>query len=176
MRFESINCSSRCIGAFKFTLNNRCDADTSCSLVAVAFKEFGNQQAATWTEPFEKAFENQSRVHAYTVLITEGVLFRMLLRSLVVRGTRKHTSPENHDKTLLYFGTPDLFRDTLRMHNTLAGYVFLLDGKGRVRFAGSGEASGEEVERVISFADTLVKADASSKRFAKQHQGMNARR
>jgi ATPase complex subunit ATP10 len=97
----------------------------------------------------------------------------MLLKSLVVRGTRQQTPPEKHDRTLLYFGNPDTFRDVLRMHNTMAGYVFLLDGKGRVRFAGSGEATTEEVERVISFANMMVKSGNKHSASSKQHQATN---
>jgi ATPase complex subunit ATP10 len=147
--------------------------------VAIAFKQFGNRQAATWIDPFEKAFANCSDVNAYSVIITEGLLFKMLLRSLVVRGTRQQTPPDKHDKTLLYFGNiPDTFQDSLRIHNTMAGYVFLLDGKGRVRFAGSGDASDEEVQRVIAFANTLSKSSSSSTKYASsRHTGtMGTRR
>lgn len=72
---------------------------------------------------------------------------------------RKNTPPEEHDRTLLYFGSGsvvDEFRDVLRIHNLMTNYVFLLDEFGRIRFAGSGEATDEEVARVIKFAKELT--------------------
>ena len=70
---------------------------------------------------------------------------------------RSNTPAEEYDNTLLYYGTDvDEFRDVLRMHNIMTSYVFLVDDLGRVRFAGSGEASDEEKERVIKFAKQLV--------------------
>ena len=41
---------------------------------------------------------------------------------------QQNTPPEEHDKTLLYFGSDvDDFRDVLRMHNIMTNYIFLLD-------------------------------------------------
>ena len=62
----------------------------------------------------------------------------------------------------MYFGDCPDFGDVIRMHNKKTGYAFLLDGLGRVRFAGSGKASEEEVERIIKFTKELapgLKAD-----------------
>jgi hypothetical protein len=42
------------------------------------------------------------------------------------------------------------------MHNIMTNYVFLLDDLGRVRFAGSGEASEDEVQRLIEFTKELL--------------------
>jgi mitochondrial ATPase complex subunit ATP10 len=70
---------------------------------------------------------------------------------------RNNTPVEQHDTTLICL-RKDLedFRDALRIHNVMCGYVFLLDGIGRVRFAGSGEASEEEANRLIQFARDLT--------------------
>jgi hypothetical protein len=71
---------------------------------------------------------------------------------------KRNTPVDEHDKTLVYFGSSnamDEFRDVLRLHNLMTGYVFLLDDLGRIRFAGSGPASDEEVVRVIRFAKEL---------------------
>jgi ATPase complex subunit ATP10 len=42
------------------------------------------------------------------------------------------------------------------MHNIYTGYVFLVDGIGRVRWAGSGEGSDAEVNLMITLALELT--------------------
>lgn len=59
-------------------------------------------------------------------------------------------------------------RDILRMHNIYTGYVFLVDGIGRVRWAGSGEGSDEEVEKMIEFAKLLTQPSERVVRDKKQ--------
>lgn len=46
-------------------------------------------------------------------------------------------------------------RETLHIRNLLGAYVYLLDSKGRIRWAASGEASPEEVQTMLAFADEL---------------------
>ena len=82
---------------------------------------------------------------------------------------KRNTTPEVQDQTLLYFtGGNDSqlndFRDALRMYNEMTGYVLLLDGIGRVRFAGSGTATDEEAQRLISFAKEPVVTGSNLKR------------
>ena len=78
------------------------------------------------------------------------------LRGPLTRLMRSNTPPRDHDNTLLYFGTDvDDFRDILRMHNVMANYVFLVDDRGTVRFASSGEATPDELDSVIEFTKEL---------------------
>lgn len=63
---------------------------------------------------------------------------------------------KDHANTLLYYGDAEEMRDILRMHNIYTSYVFLVDGIGRVRWAGSGEGSEDEVEKMIKFAQDLT--------------------
>eukprot|EP00978_Attheya_sp_CCMP212_P030258 scaffold110571_cov47-Attheya_sp.AAC.2 len=86
---------------------------------------------------------NQGRLQSY-------------LSGFITSGVRKNTPEEKHSRTLLYFGDKTEWRDTLRMHNTLTGYVFLLDGMGRVRWAGSGSATEKELNTLTSIAKELT--------------------
>lgn len=145
-----------------FLRNNRADdVKAQCTLVAVAFKQFGAQMLGTWTEPFQKAFQGNNRVEVVHLNITEGWFLSKLSRYLT-NSARKHTLPEQWPTTLLHYASntddPDLgnFKDTLRMHNTLTSYVYLLDGLGRVRCAGSGRASSEEADTMVEFAKDLT--------------------
>ena len=102
------------------------------------------------------AFAKNPKVDCLQVSITERWAL-LPLKGALTRMMRQNTPPEQQDSTLLYFGNVDDFRDVLRMHNLMTSYVFLVDGLGRVRFAGSGPASDEEVERVIGMAQDLTR-------------------
>lgn len=143
-----------------FVRNNRAkDASAQCTLVAIAFKQFGAQMLTSWTAPFVMQFQTNRRVEVVHLSIAEGWFASQFLRPLLTRSARANTPPSQQGTTLLHYASASAleeFKDALRMHNTLTGYVYLLDGLGRVRFAGSGSASPDEVERVISFAKELI--------------------
>lgn len=145
-----------------FLRNNRAeDAKAQCTLVAICFKQFGAQMLPTWTIPFQDAFQGNNRIEVVHLNITEG-WFLSKLSGYLTSSARKHTPKEQWATTLLHYASdtddPELatFKDTLRMHNTLTAYVYLLDGLGRVRCAASGRALREEADRMISFANDLT--------------------
>ena len=90
--------------------------------------------------------------------ITEGSLLSYF-SGILTKSIQKNTPPERHETTLLHFGDVESFRDVLRMHNTLTGYVVLVDGLGRVRWMGSGEPDddGEELNVLLECAKELVR-------------------
>lgn len=138
--------------------------DVKCTLVNVSFRDSGYRNINTWKEPFSSAFQGNSRVKSVSVSITERWSLYML-RGTLANIMRKNTPVIEHDKTLLYFGSDiDDFRDILRMHNLMANYAFLVDDRGRIRFAGSGMATEEDISRVISCAKTLISASNTQKK------------
>lgn len=153
-----------------FVRNNRSkDANVQCTLVAICCRDFGAQLLPTWIEPFDKALCNgkdADRFEVVRITINEGWITK-LLSPFILSGTKKNVPEKDHPNTLLYYGDAEKWRDILRIHNTYTGYVFLVDGIGRVRWAGSGEGSDEEVLSMIKFAKELTqptgKATPSSK-------------
>ena len=147
------------------TKNNRAkDPGAECTLVVICFNEYGNKMLPTWTEPFEHAFTNdKNRVKVIWITINEGWSLNML-RYFIVKGSKKNIPDHRKKDYLIYFGECPEFRDILRMHNRKTGYAFLLDGLGRLRFAGSGEASEDEVKRLISFTKELAPGLKADKR------------
>jgi hypothetical protein len=93
----------------------------------------------------EQTFASNPRVEVVRLTITEGAWIQRLLSGLMTRSMKANVPVERRDRFLMHFGNETLLKDCLRMHNTLTGYVFVLDGIGRVRFAGSGKASPEEL-------------------------------
>ena len=145
--------------------NRSRDAAAQCTLIGVSFRDFGFQQLASWIEPFDAALGGKDRYEVLKINIAEGWFNRWILRAFIIGSTKMNTPKEEHDRTLLYFGKNTVlesFRDALRMHNVLTGYVFLLDGLGRVRFAGSGVATEEEAARLVRLAQQLTPVSSSS--------------
>jgi len=126
--------------------------------VAISCKDFGARLLPTWTDPFETNLCSGGEAEKYEVVritINEGRIAK-LLSPFIVSGTKKNVAEKDHANTLLYYGDAQEMRDILRMHNIYTGYVFLLDGIGRVRWAGSGAGSDEEVQTLISIAQLLT--------------------
>jgi mitochondrial ATPase complex subunit ATP10 len=151
--------------------NRSRDAAAQCSLVAVSFRDFGFQQLSSWIDPFQAAVGDSDRVEVLKINVAEGWLNKYFLRAVIRGFTKRNTAVEEYDSTFLYFGDADTFRDSLRMHNVLAGYVFLLDGLGRVRFAGSGNATEEDAARLIQFAKELTPLLQPQRKFGRLAPG-----
>jgi mitochondrial ATPase complex subunit ATP10 len=140
-----------------FVRKNRSrDTEAQCTLLAISFRDFGFQQLPSWLQPFNAVFGSNDRVEILKVNVANGWFDRFFLRPIITALTKRNTDPKDHDKTFLYYGNTDQLCDALRMRNVLAGYIFLLDGLGRVRFAGSGVATDEEVRTLISLTKKLT--------------------
>jgi len=129
------------------------------TLLSIAFRDSGFKSIPSWTEPFQEAFASDDGVGTLKLSVTER-LSLYPFRGSLTRVMKKNTPEEEHNSTLVYFGTDvDDFRDVLRMHNIMTNYVFLIDSLGRIRFAGSGPATEDDVTKVIQFAKDLVKEE-----------------
>jgi mitochondrial ATPase complex subunit ATP10 len=109
-----------------------------------------------WIEPFRESLGTNDRVEVIKINFSDGWWNKWILRGFIQGLTVRNTPPSDRASTFLYFGDEERFRDSLRMHNLMSGYVFLLDGLGYVRFAGSGEASAEEAQRLVRLAQNLT--------------------
>ena len=150
-----------------FTLLNRSkDPAIECTLVSVSFNDFGYKMVPSWTIPFRQAFSLHrdwaNRTKVFQLIVHEGRILSFL-ESIITSSFQKQTAQEQQSSILLYFTRGydeeyQSFRDVLRMHNNKTAYVFLLDGIGRVRFAGSGQPSKQEIQRLIEHAKAIVPA------------------
>jgi len=136
------------------------DANAQCTLVAISCKDFGAKLLPSWTNPFETQLCNNhgkddGRYEVVRITINEGRIAK-LLSPFIVSGTKKNVQEKDHANTLLYYGDAGEMRDILRMHNIYTSYVFLVDGIGRIRWAGSGEGSDDEVQSMIQMAEQLT--------------------
>ena len=130
----------------KITLTK--DPNSQCTALGVSFKDFGYQLTETWLSELDSRFTNNPRVEVVCLTITEGTWVQRFLSGLVTHSAEQNTPVERQGRTLIHFGNETLLKDCWRMHNTLTGYNHVLDGIGRIRWAGSGMASSEEIDNV----------------------------
>jgi mitochondrial ATPase complex subunit ATP10 len=143
--------------------NKSNDPNAQSTLLAISFRDFGFQQLPSWTDPFAQEFAHNDRVDVFKLIVSEGWFTRYILRMAVQASVKANTAASDYDRTMLHFSSDSIaFRDPLRMHNLLSGYVFLLDGLGRVRFAGSGQASAKDVEQLIQLTHELTPSHEKS--------------
>ena len=90
-------------------------------------------------------------------LVESRVMALPLLRRAILRGGAGG-SDEARPKTrrLFHFGDGAPLRRMLTMPNRFAGYAFLLDARGRVRWRASGTATAAEVEAMHQATDALL--------------------
>ncbi|KAL1622797.1 Mitochondrial ATPase complex subunit atp10 [Diplodia seriata] len=122
------------------------------SLVSVYSSEWARAQAASFTAP-----ERNPDLHAllaanrgvaqHVELNVEPNPLRALILHMYKGRLRRMRDEADWDR---YFvvrrGISDEMRECLGIMNEKVGYVFLVDGACRVRWAASGEAEGDEVE------------------------------
>jgi len=80
------------------------------------------------------------------------------LKSLLLRESRTAKRPGYavHPRMLTYFGDSDELRRRLGLANKLTGYIFLVDGKGRIRWQASGFPTKEEICSLILFTQQIA--------------------
>ncbi|MCJ1413322.1 Mitochondrial ATPase complex subunit atp10 [Ptychographa xylographoides] len=97
-----------------------------------------------------------------SINIEHNPLKHFLIR-LFFSSLRRRMPASQHDKYfLIRRGITEELRDKIGMLNSKVGYVYLVDGEGRIRWAGSGRSEGEEraglgrgAERLIAEAKRL---------------------
>jgi ATPase complex subunit ATP10 len=149
--------------------NRSSDPSAYCTLVGIAFTDYGNKMLPSWMDPFEHIFRaDKSRVRTAWLSINEGTTL-YLLKYFITNSSLRQVPEERRDRTFLFFGNCPEFRDVLRMHNNKTAYVFLLDGLGRVRFAGSGKATDQDLQKLFRFTKELapgLKAEKGEERLS----------
>ncbi|XP_047968283.1 uncharacterized protein LOC125212225 [Salvia hispanica] len=131
------------------------------SLICLSFREISRAMVDSWTSPFLKAFAHSSDVRLYEVSLTDQwLLSRKLIRKLLLKYMRKPAPAEKQDalqRQIVYsFGDHYYFRKELKIVNLLAGYAFLLDKSGRIRWSGTGAATEEEVSSLLRCTSMLL--------------------
>ena len=129
------------------------------SVVAIFSSMWGQNQVATFMDDLAIARvieENEGKVQRVDVNIEENTLKAMLI-TLFVPSLRKQIPKDRHDKYFIVRqGVTDEIRSQVGLMNGRVGYVYLVDSQGRIRWAASGVANGEEKEALVKGVRRLV--------------------
>ncbi|KAK9124030.1 hypothetical protein Sjap_013632 [Stephania japonica] len=130
------------------------------SLVCLSFRASSQKMIESWAVPVSDAFRTSNVFRLYEVsLIDSWFLSLNPIKQLLLRVMRKSKTGENNalERQIVYaFGDHYYFRKSLNILNLLTGYIFLLDGFGRIRWQGSGFATKEELVSLLSCTTLLL--------------------
>ncbi|KAK9168485.1 hypothetical protein Syun_000625 [Stephania yunnanensis] len=130
------------------------------SLVCLSFRASSQKMIESWSVPVSDAFRTSKVFRLYEVsLIDSWFLSLKPIKQLLLRVMRKSKTGESNalERQIVYaFGDHYYFRKSLNILNLLTGYIFLLDGFGRIRWQGSGFATKEELTSLLSCTSLLV--------------------
>ncbi|AQK92718.1 hypothetical protein Zm00014a_012560 [Zea mays] len=125
------------------------------SLVCLSFRASSLKMAESWSLPYLDAFGAAKNMHVYEVsFIDSWVLSLSPMRRAFLKAMRKSNNPRRH--VVYAFGDHYDFRKKLQIINLLTGYIYLVDGLGRIRWQGSGSATQEELSSLTACTSILL--------------------
>ncbi|KAF3328518.1 Mitochondrial ATPase complex subunit ATP10 [Carex littledalei] len=131
------------------------DKIPDASLMCLSFRASSQRMIETWSLPFLDKFGGGANIQIYEVSFVDSWLLSLgLIRRSFIKIMKKSNTPQ---RQIVYaFGDHYYFRKQLQILNLLTGYVFLLDGEGRIRWQGSGSAADEELSSLLSCTSILL--------------------
>ncbi|XP_018833162.1 uncharacterized protein LOC109000664 [Juglans regia] len=130
------------------------------TLLCLSFGANSQAMIDSWSGPFLGAYSDSKDVQLYEVsFIDSWFLCRNPIKQLLLRIMKKsnYEGKDTLQKQIVYsFGDHYYFRKELKILNLLAGYIFLLDKFGRIRWQGFGVATEEELSSLLSCTSLLL--------------------
>jgi ATPase complex subunit ATP10 len=128
------------------------------SIVCIFSKTWAENQVKSWiSSPEIQDYIKDSSIPAQIIEVNveEGRLYRAVLKMFEgrLRGMRRE---EDWDKYFFLTGIPNNVREAIGVMNSKAGYVYLVDGECRIRWAGSGGAEGDEKDALLKGVKKLI--------------------
>jgi ATPase complex subunit ATP10 len=132
--------------------------ESKVRLVVFSFKQYGFTLLRSWIDPFRAKFCTPPSKKVKTIeicFVQYG--FLSFFQSLFAQSVRGQISdPEQQASTALSFGGVEEAASQLLLPNQYTGYAYLLDGEGRVRWKGCGEALPHEIDALLSCTHSLL--------------------
>ena len=130
----------------------------AASLVCVAFRAGAQDMLEAWAAPFTRRFHDRpSAALVELALIESPVMALWPFRGMLLRSGASSQAQYAMPATYLFnFGGTEELRAALHMSNRLTSYVYLLDGRGRVRWRASGRPDDKEVQLLLECTEKLL--------------------
>jgi ATPase complex subunit ATP10 len=140
------------------------------SIVSLFSGAWGEKQTETFVEKnpeLDKILHESHVIQKVDLNVEENALKAGLIR-MFMPGLRKKLPEAQHDRYFLVRkGINDEMRDDIGYVNSKVGYVYLVDGNCRIRWAGSGPASKDERESIVRGA---LKLEQEAQEILKEQQ------
>jgi hypothetical protein len=124
------------------------------TLVTLSMRDIGIKICDEYRVPFIKAFP--SEVAVYEVAVIEQMVYK-LLRSVLIANLKQTIESNRHERFLSYSGKFIDAKKHLLIHNSIIGYVFLLDENGYIRWTSHGYPKPLEIDLLIRCTNDLLK-------------------
>jgi len=152
--------------------------ESRVTLVAVSFRQIGTETLGSWIAPLARRLVASSRARNHTKIVQLTILEHSFLRLfrpwILAEQRRQEAKSQEPDlvrtNKLVRIGDTESQRESLGIHNRLAGYVYLVDHEARVRFRASGAATDTELDILFDQTVRLV-AEREGSRVATQPRG-----
>jgi len=126
------------------------------NVVAIYSRMWAERQMETFVDEEVMSIirESGGRAQLLELNVEEGRLFRGVLWAF--RGSIREKRKEAWQRYLLLSSIKDDVREILGLMNHKAGYVYLVDEEGKIRWAGSGDALAAEKEALVGGLKRLI--------------------
>lgn len=132
------------------------DAGETASLVVLVFLEYAGRMVESRSSPFSGAFTANPRVKTYLVAVVGDSLIGSSLADRIRQGLAGGTPPEKHDQVLIYPEDIERCRRAYGIDDPSLAYIYLLDGRGIIRWMEKGTATPEGLADLLDIAGTLI--------------------
>lgn len=132
------------------------DAEGDVSLIVLVFLESASSTAGSWSGPFIGAFTENPRVKTYLVAVVGDSLVGGSLAESISRGLRGGVPRRKHDEVLTIPGDVERCRRAYAIDDPSLVYIYLLDGRGIIRWMERGTATPEGFGALVDTARTML--------------------
>jgi hypothetical protein len=132
------------------------DAEGDVSLVVLVFLESARQMTESWSGPFVGAFAESPRVKTYLVAVIGDSLIGSSLADRIRQGLAGATPPSEHDRVLIFPEDIERCRRAYAIDDPSLAYIYLLDGRGIIRWMEKGTATPEGLAGLLDTAGTML--------------------
>ncbi|WP_214020821.1 hypothetical protein [Methanoculleus sp.] len=132
------------------------DAEGDVSLIVLVFLESASPMTESWSGPFVGAFTENPRVTTYLVTVVGDSLIGRSLVDRIRQGLAGGVPPAKHDLVLTVPEDIERCRRAYGVDNPSFAYIYLLDGRGIIRWMEKGTATPEGLGSLIDTAHTML--------------------
>lgn len=132
------------------------DAEGGVSLIVLVFLESAGPIAEAWSGPFAGAFTENPRVTTYLVTVVGDSLIGRSLADRIRQGLAGGVPPAKHDLVLTVPADIERCRRAYGIDDPSLAYIYLLDGRGIIRWMEKGTATPEGLGSLLDTARTVL--------------------